>query len=101
MSTGEAHEIEANPRGRSNSLNKSSTTIEINLTGRCDMGRVKQLFNEYWEENLAKKEKHQRQLELDLAQDNLKAEEWAQHEKDFNAWLDAYEKSFGKQGGES
>ncbi len=48
-----------------------------------------------------KMENHQRQLELDLAQDNLKAEEWAQHEKDFNAWLDAYEKSFGKQGGES
>jgi len=63
------------------------------------MGRVKQLFNEYWEENLAKKEKHQRQLELDLAQDNLRAEEWAQHEKDFNAWLDAYEKSFGDNEG--
>ena len=59
------------------------------------MGRVKQLFNEYWEEKLAKMETHQRQLELDLAQDNLMAEEWAQHEKDFNAWLDAYEKSFG------
>ena len=59
------------------------------------MGRVKQLFNEYWEEKLAKMETNQRQLELDLAQDNLKAEEWAQHEKDFNAWLDAYEKSFG------
>jgi hypothetical protein len=64
------------------------------------MGRVKQLFNEYWEEKLSHMEVHQRQLELDLAQDNLRAEEWAQHEKDFNAWLDAYEKSFGKQGGE-
>jgi len=59
------------------------------------MGRVKQLFNEYWEEKLTKMEIHQRQLELDLAQDDLRAEEWAQHEKDFNAWLDAYEKSFG------
>ena len=65
------------------------------------MGRVKQLFNEYWEEKLAKMETHQRQLELDLAQDDLDAQAWAQHEKDFNAWLDAYEKSFGKQGGES
>lgn len=76
------------------------------------MGRVKQLFNEYWEEKIAKAEAkyHElapdwqgiptKQLELDLAQDDLRAEEWAQHEKDFNAWLDAYEKSFGKQGGE-
>jgi RNase adaptor protein for sRNA GlmZ degradation len=63
------------------------------------MGRVKQLFNEYWEEKLAKMETHQRQLELDLAQDNLNAEMWAQHEKDFNAWLDAYEKSFGDKEG--
>jgi hypothetical protein len=59
------------------------------------MGRVKQLFNEYWEEKLTNMEIHQRQLELDLAQDNLKAEELAQHDKDFNTWLDAYEKSFG------
>jgi hypothetical protein len=64
------------------------------------MGRVKQLFNEYWEEKLAKMETHQRQLELDLAQSNLSAEEWAQHQKDFEQWLDAYEKSFGKQGGD-
>jgi len=63
------------------------------------MGRVKQLFNEYWEEKLAKAEVHQRQLELDLAQNDLSAEEWAQHEKDFNAWLDAYEKSFGNNEG--
>ena len=61
------------------------------------MGRVKQLFNEYWEEKLAKAERHQRQLELDLAQNDLSAEEWAQHEKDFNAWLDAYEQSFGNK----
>ena len=64
------------------------------------MGRVKQLFNEYWEERLAKLERHQQQLELDLAQDNLNAEMWAQHQKDFEQWLDAYEKSFGKQGGD-
>jgi hypothetical protein len=101
MITGEAHKLVANLRGRNDSLNKSSTTIEINLNRRCDMGRVKQLFNEYWEEKLAKMETHQRQLELDLAQDDLDAQAWAQHEKDFNAWLDAYEKSFGKQGGES
>jgi cephalosporin-C deacetylase-like acetyl esterase len=63
------------------------------------MGRVKQLFNEYWEEKLTKAEVHQRQLELDLAQNDLSAEEWAQHEKDFNAWLDAYEKSFGNKDG--
>jgi hypothetical protein len=65
------------------------------------MGRVKQLFNEYWEEKLTKMETHQRQLKLDLAQSELDREAWAQHEKDFNAWLDAYEKSFGKQGGQS
>jgi len=64
------------------------------------MGRVKQLFNEYWEEKLAKMESHQRQLELDLAQSDLDAQAWAQHQKDFEQWLDAYEKSFGKQGGE-
>jgi len=63
------------------------------------MGRVKQLFNEYWEEKLAKMETHQRQLELDLAQSNLSAEEWAQHQKDFEQWLDAYEKSFGTKEG--
>jgi cephalosporin-C deacetylase-like acetyl esterase len=64
------------------------------------MGRVKQLFNEYWEEKLAKMETHQRQLELDLAQSDLDAQAWAQHQKDFEQWLDAYEKSFGKQGGD-
>lgn len=63
------------------------------------MGRVKQLFNEYWEEKLAKAEKHQRQLELDLAQNDMNAEEWAQYTKEFNEWLDAYEKSFGDDEG--
>ena len=63
------------------------------------MGRVKQLFNEYWEEKLAKAEKHQRQLELDLAQNDMNAEEWAQYTKEFNEWLDAYEKSFGDNEG--
>lgn len=61
------------------------------------MGRVKQLFNEYWEEKLAKAERHQRQLELDLAQNDLSAEEWATYTKEFNEWLDAYEKSFGNK----
>ena len=63
------------------------------------MGKVKQLFNEYWEEKLAKAEKHQRQLELDLAQNDLSAEEWATYTKEFNEWLDAYEKSFGDKDG--
>lgn len=63
------------------------------------MGRVKQLFNEYWEEKLAKAERHQRQLELDLAQNDLSAEEWATYTKEFNEWLDAYEKSFGDNEG--
>ena len=63
------------------------------------MGRVKQLFNEYWEEKLAKAERHQRQLELDLAQNDLSAEEWATYTKEFNEWLDAYEKSFGDKDG--
>lgn len=63
------------------------------------MGRVKQLFNEYWEEKLAKAEKHQRQLELDLVQNDMNAEEWATYTKEFNEWLDAYEKSFGDNEG--
>ena len=63
------------------------------------MSRVKQLFNEYWEEKLAKAEKHQRQLELDLAQNDMNAEEWATYTKEFNEWLDAYEKSFGDNEG--
>ena len=63
------------------------------------MGRVKQLFNEHWEEKLAKAEKHQRQLELDLAQNDMNAEEWATYTKEFNEWLDAYEKSFGDNEG--
>ena len=67
------------------------------------MGRVKQLFNEYWEEKIAQAEANDNQLKLDLAQDamDMDSEEWAIYTKEFNEWLDAYEKSFGKQGGES
>lgn len=65
------------------------------------MGRVKQLFNEYWEEKLAQAEANDNQLKLDLAQDamDMDSEEWAVYTKEFNEWLDAYEKSFGDKDG--
>ncbi len=65
------------------------------------MGRVKQLFNEYWEEKLAQAEANDNQLKLDLAQDamDMDSEEWAVYTKEFNEWLDAYEKSFGDNEG--
>lgn len=65
------------------------------------MGRVKQLFNEYWEEKIAQAEANDNQLKLDLAQDamDMDSEEWAVYTKEFNEWLDAYEKSFGDDEG--
>lgn len=65
------------------------------------MGRVKQLFNEYWEEKIAQTEANDNQLKLDLAQDamDMDSEEWAIYTKEFNEWLDAYEKSFGDDEG--
>lgn len=68
------------------------------------MGRVKQLFNEYWEKNLAKKEKEAgfgSAKGLNVCGIDLSDEELATFDKEFKEWLEAYEKSFGKQGGES
>ena len=50
------------------------------------MGRVKQLFNEYWEEKIAQAEANDNQLKLDLAQDamDMDSEEWAVYTKEFN-----------------
>ena len=68
------------------------------------MGKVKQLFQEMWEEKLLAEEKHYASGSsvgsVGSSAFPQDSQEWAQHEKDFNAWLDAYEKSFGKQGGE-
>ena len=76
------------------------------------MGKVKQLFQEMWEEKLLAEEKrcasgssvgspntgggglpHLPHLPQD-------SQELAQYTKEFEEWLDAYEKSFGEQGGE-
>jgi hypothetical protein len=67
------------------------------------MGKVKQLFTQSWEEKLLRDENRSggsrgsrgsRQLEL-FPDDQARA----QYEAEFNAWLDAYEKSFGDEEG--
>ena len=54
------------------------------------MGQIKKLFEEMVEVKFKSKEK---EYELNDA-------EMAQYEAEFNAWLDDYEKSFGKAGKE-
>jgi hypothetical protein len=66
------------------------------------MGRVKQLFEEMWEEKLLADEKHftsssgssKAQMELFPEDQAL-----AQYQKEFEEWLDAYEKSFADEEG--
>jgi len=58
------------------------------------MGRVKQLAMNEFEKYLAAREK---QMKLDLAEND---QDIAQYHAEFNAWLDAYEKSFGSAGKE-
>ena len=56
------------------------------------MGRVKQLAMDEFEKYLATREK---QMKLDFAEND---QDIAQYHAEFNAWLDAYEKSFGESG---
>ncbi len=68
------------------------------------MGKVKQLFMESWEEKLLADEKRftsssgspKKPKQLELFPDD---QAQAQYEAEFNAWLDAYEKSFGDREG--
>jgi hypothetical protein len=62
------------------------------------MGRVKQLFEEMWEEKFLADEKHftSSSGSLDLPTDD---QALAQYQKEFEEWLDAYEKSFGDKDG--
>lgn len=70
------------------------------------MGRVKQLFTESWEEKLLADEQRStsscgsRQLEL-FPDDQALAEmaDYERYRKEFEEWLDAYEKSFGDREG--
>ena len=56
------------------------------------MGRVKQLAIDEFEKYLATREK---QMKLEFAEND---QDIAQYHAEFNAWLDAYEKSFGESG---
>lgn len=58
------------------------------------MGRVKQLAMSEYEKYLATREK---QMKLEFAEND---QDIAQYHAEFNAWLDAYEKSFGSAGKE-
>jgi len=62
------------------------------------MGRVKQLFQEMWEEKLLADEKRftSSSGSLDLPSDD---QALAQYHKEFEEWLDAYEKSFADEEG--
>ncbi len=64
------------------------------------MGRVKQLSMEAWEEKLLRDEKRYGSScgsqDLGYPTDD---QALAQYEAEFNAWLDAYEKSFGDEEG--
>lgn len=72
------------------------------------MGKVKQLFQEMWEEKLLAEEKHYTSGSSvgspntgggglpHLPQDS---QELAQYTKEFEEWLDAYEKSFADKEG--
>lgn len=65
------------------------------------MGRVKQLSMEAWEEKLLRDEQRYgsscgSQSDIGYPTDD---QALAQYEAEFNAWLDAYEKSFGDEEG--
>jgi hypothetical protein len=69
------------------------------------MGKVKAWAEAEFEKSLAKKEKqagfgvgnprHRGMVDSDWAQMVGSEEAWAQFDKEFCAWLDAYEASFG------
>ena len=62
------------------------------------MGKVKQLFEQMWEEKLLRDEQHMTSSSSSL---NLPSDEQAlaQYNKEFEEWLDAYEKSFADKDG--
>ena len=68
------------------------------------MGKVKQLFQEMWEEKLLAEEKRYASSSsagsVGSSAFPQDSQELAQYTKEFEEWLDAYEKSFGEQGGE-
>ena len=64
------------------------------------MGKVKQLFQEMWEEKLLAEEKHYTSGSSGGSPNTAvgyptDSQEWAQYTKEFEEWLDAHEKSFG------
>lgn len=58
------------------------------------MGKIKQALIEFEEQGYA-------QFKSTPKEEVLNQQDWAQYEAEFNAWLDDYEKSFGKQGEQS
>jgi hypothetical protein len=66
------------------------------------MGRVKQLFHEMWEEKLLADEQRSTSSsgsrnDTDQALSDLA--DYEQYRKEFEEWLDAYEKSFADKDG--
>ena len=64
------------------------------------MGKVKQLFQEMWEEKLLAEEKRYTSgSSVGSSPFPQDSQEWAQYTKEFEEWLDAYEKSFADKEG--
>ena len=67
------------------------------------MGKVKQLFQEMWEEKLLAEEKHYTSSSsvgsVGSSAFPQDSQELAQYAKEFEEWLDAYEKSFADKEG--
>ena len=66
------------------------------------MGKVKQLFTQAWEEKLLRDENRRTSSsgsrnETDQALSDLA--DYERYRKEFEEWLDAYEKSFGDEEG--
>ena len=64
------------------------------------MGKVKQLFQEMWEEKLLAEEKrYASSSSVGSSAFPQDSQELAQYTKEFEEWLDAYEKSFADKEG--
>lgn len=65
------------------------------------MGKVKQLFQEMWEEKLLADEKHYTSSSGSCNDDQAQSDmvNYEQYRKEFEEWLDAYEKSFADKEG--
>ena len=55
------------------------------------MGKLKQALIEFEEQGYA-------QFKRASKEEVLNQQDWSEYEKEFNAWLDAYEASFGDRG---